>query len=891
MRRLLLSLILVLSLLNIPIAKAVNIGSYLVIAATGLEDSVGKLVLHRQSQGYTVKVVTTTEIIKSSSGIPATTQIWNYIKDSWKKLDLNFVLFVGDAISIPMPMLYAAKDVDQPSLDKPGPVYSDRYYEILNTIWDRDNDGRLGEPGDDNVIIKPDIAVGRIPFSNPGLVQQVCGRIIAYDSSNSRKTALQASAIYLFQNENGDPTNLYTDGSNMQDKIWEDILKPADFIRKTMDECDGTKPGKRGDMCLNGANLLAELTRNEYGMVNWLAHGEATKIDRKYWLLDTNGDGHADSEEIRRISLLTVESLYATNIKARLIISTACSTANFIGGVDSLGTASLRAGAGAFIGGMSMNYYTPGWVNPIDGGNQTISYNITKNYVGGDSIGWAMAKTMENFANDFRAQPVWADKYLQNVYSYILLGDPGMRLEPFQTQAELKMTLNPPNVSIQNCKNGQSTLSFGKVSAILPLKLRFSAPSGITLSFDPKEPLPNQDVKIDIDVECSIPQGSYFINIGAESIHYKGQTQLVIQVIGPPPSVTKLKLFPEYTYVAPKQEFWLDLLIFPSVPVDSISVLLDFDSSLFDFLNWRMGEFPTQDYRCTEIIKKPKDTGQINFSFARNNLKFGSDSPGIVFSFCFKGKKIGISNISIKFQQCLGTGRKALDLSDLPYCRVNVYEKNDAKGFTLSSNLVDGQTSNDENLLVKGRITAGQELVIVGSSMIIPQLSSDGDFQVQFPLQRRNNDLLFKIKDTTTGRELWVRRLVINSNFMELAFHQDEKTAWRNNRCEELDAAPFIKSGRLLVPLRFIAENLGFKVDYAPAERKITLTRSDKTISMWVDKLEAYIDGQLIKLDVPPTVKSGRTFVPLRFVSESTGADVRWDSESKTARVFAKKSK
>jgi len=138
MRRLLLSLILVLSLLNIPIAKAVNIGSYLVIAATGLEDSVGKLVLHRQSQGYTVKVVTTTEIIKSSSGIPATTQIWNYIKDSWKKLDLNFVLFVGDAISIPMPMLYAAKDVDQPSLDKPGPIYSDRYYEILNTIFRRE---------------------------------------------------------------------------------------------------------------------------------------------------------------------------------------------------------------------------------------------------------------------------------------------------------------------------------------------------------------------------------------------------------------------------------------------------------------------------------------------------------------------------------------------------------------------------------------------------------------------------------------------------------------------------------------------------------------------------------------------------------------------------------
>jgi hypothetical protein len=38
-------------------------------------------------------------------------------------------------------------------------------------------------------------------------------------------------------------------------------------------------------------------------------------------------------------------------------------------------------------------------------------------------------------------------------------------------------------------------------------------------------------------------------------------------------------------------------------------------------------------------------------------------------------------------------------------------------------------------------------------------------------------------------------------------------------------------------------------------------------------------------MDVAPEIKNGRTFVPLRFVTETLGAEVEWIPETKTIKV------
>lgn len=93
----------------------------------------------------------------------------------------------------------------------------------------------------------------------------------------------------------------------------------------------------------------------------------------------------------------------------------------------------------------------------------------------------------------------------------------------------------------------------------------------------------------------------------------------------------------------------------------------------------------------------------------------------------------------------------------------------------------------------------------------------------------------------------------------------------------QADVAPFIHEGRTLVPLRALGEALGFAVDYDGAERRITLARGETTLVLWVDSTRVLVNGREATIDVPALVRSGRTFVPVRFVAEQLGAVVEWD--------------
>ncbi len=107
-----------------------------------------------------------------------------------------------------------------------------------------------------------------------------------------------------------------------------------------------------------------------------------------------------------------------------------------------------------------------------------------------------------------------------------------------------------------------------------------------------------------------------------------------------------------------------------------------------------------------------------------------------------------------------------------------------------------------------------------------------------------------------------------------------------NERPYYSDQAPFIDSGRTLVPLRFVAEALDAYVDWLPSTRTVVIeTDSGTIIKVAIGSKTAYVDNQPRTLDVPAMIKGGRTFVPLRFVGEAMGAKVDWDSATRKIKV------
>ena len=100
-----------------------------------------------------------------------------------------------------------------------------------------------------------------------------------------------------------------------------------------------------------------------------------------------------------------------------------------------------------------------------------------------------------------------------------------------------------------------------------------------------------------------------------------------------------------------------------------------------------------------------------------------------------------------------------------------------------------------------------------------------------------------------------------------------------------LQVAPVIRSGRVLVPFRALFEAFGATVGWQEATETVTGRFGTTSISLRLNRPEAVVNGRTVLLDVAPIALEGRTLVPLRFVAENLGATVRWIERTQTVVV------
>ena len=101
------------------------------------------------------------------------------------------------------------------------------------------------------------------------------------------------------------------------------------------------------------------------------------------------------------------------------------------------------------------------------------------------------------------------------------------------------------------------------------------------------------------------------------------------------------------------------------------------------------------------------------------------------------------------------------------------------------------------------------------------------------------------------------------------------------------DQKPVIQNERTLVPIRFVAEALGYDVDWN--EKDNTAVIDDGKIILYIGTNKAKINGKSVTLDVASTIIRDRTMVPLRVVAETLDCSVDWIGETQTVLVNAKK--
>lgn len=103
----------------------------------------------------------------------------------------------------------------------------------------------------------------------------------------------------------------------------------------------------------------------------------------------------------------------------------------------------------------------------------------------------------------------------------------------------------------------------------------------------------------------------------------------------------------------------------------------------------------------------------------------------------------------------------------------------------------------------------------------------------------------------------------------------------------------FIMGDRTLVPVRFVAESFGAKVDWNSTTKTATINHQGKTLDLTIDSKIIMVDGKPVtiednstpKLVVYTALNEAKTMVPVRFISEVMGYEVGWDASSYTALI------
>jgi Leucine-rich repeat (LRR) protein len=117
-------------------------------------------------------------------------------------------------------------------------------------------------------------------------------------------------------------------------------------------------------------------------------------------------------------------------------------------------------------------------------------------------------------------------------------------------------------------------------------------------------------------------------------------------------------------------------------------------------------------------------------------------------------------------------------------------------------------------------------------------------------------------------------------------FYIDKKNYYVNDSEKEMDIAPMIKNGRTFLPIRYVTQTLGAVVEWDDIEKKVTVRLSDKKVELWIGKDTARVNGEEVPVGEAPFIYEGRTVLPMRFVGENLDMKVEWNGEEKEVTLF-----
>jgi len=124
-----------------------------------------------------------------------------------------------------------------------------------------------------------------------------------------------------------------------------------------------------------------------------------------------------------------------------------------------------------------------------------------------------------------------------------------------------------------------------------------------------------------------------------------------------------------------------------------------------------------------------------------------------------------------------------------------------------------------------------------------------------------------------------------------LVFNVGKAFYYVNNQRREMDVEPIIIENRAFLPIKYLSDVIGARLEWDQGEKKATISLKGTVIELWIGRYTARVDDKPKLIDpqnlnvVPMVLPPGRTMLPLRFVSENLGCKVEWSSATQEIKV------
>jgi spore coat protein H len=102
-----------------------------------------------------------------------------------------------------------------------------------------------------------------------------------------------------------------------------------------------------------------------------------------------------------------------------------------------------------------------------------------------------------------------------------------------------------------------------------------------------------------------------------------------------------------------------------------------------------------------------------------------------------------------------------------------------------------------------------------------------------------------------------------------------------------LDQSPVIQNDRTLVPFRAVLEALGANVEWDAENQQVTAEKDGIQIQLTIGSTSAFVNGISHELDAPAVILNDRTLIPVRFVAEQLGLTVEWQESERVVTIIS----